>query len=30
MILTVGNHDTAAVCPGGSACPGQDTSVGVA
>ncbi len=27
MVLTTGNHDTAAVCPGGSACPGQDTSV---
>ena len=29
MILTPGNHDTAAVCPGGSACPGQDASVAV-
>ena len=29
MILTPGNHDTAAVCPGGSACPGQDASVGL-
>lgn len=27
--LTVGNHDTAAVCRGGSACPGRDTSVDV-
>lgn len=27
MMLTVGNHDTAAVCPGGSACPGRNTSV---
>ena len=26
-MLTPGNHDTAAVCPGGSACPGQDTNV---
>lgn len=26
---TPGNHDTAAVCPGGSACPGADTSVTV-
>ncbi len=29
MILTVGNHDTAAVCPGGSACPGQDAKLAV-
>ena len=28
-ILTPGNHDTAAVCPGGSACDGADASVGV-
>ncbi len=28
-VLTVGDHDTAAVCPGGSACPGQDASVGL-
>lgn len=28
-VLSVGNHDTAAVCPGGSACPGQDASVGL-
>jgi hypothetical protein len=27
--LTVGNHDTNAVCPGGSACPGANTSVEV-
>lgn len=27
--LTVGNHDTAAVCQGGSACPGQSASIGV-
>ncbi len=26
-VFTPGNHDTAAVCPGGSACPGQDASV---
>ncbi|MGB4759460.1 MAG: hypothetical protein WBP26_05390 [Candidatus Saccharimonadales bacterium] len=25
--LTVGNHDTAAVCTGGSACPGANTSL---
>jgi 3',5'-cyclic AMP phosphodiesterase CpdA len=29
MALALGNHDTAAVCPGGSACPGADTSVTV-
>jgi hypothetical protein len=23
----IGNHDTAAVCPGGSACPGQNTNL---
>ena len=28
-ILTVGNHDTAAVCPGGSACPGQNANIAV-
>lgn len=28
-VLTVGNHDTAAVCQGGSACPGANTSVTV-
>ena len=28
-MLTVGNHDTGAVCPGGSACPGEDASVGL-
>lgn len=27
--LTVGNHDTAAVCQGGSACPGRDASIDV-
>lgn len=27
--LSVGNHDTAAVCQGGSACPGKDASVTV-
>lgn len=27
--LTIGNHDTAAVCQGGSACPGVSTSVAV-
>ncbi len=27
--LTVGNHDTAAVCTGGSACPGANTNVTV-
>ncbi len=27
--LTVGNHDTGAVCQGGSACPGKDASVTV-
>lgn len=26
---TVGNHDGAAVCPGGAACPGTDVRVGV-
>lgn len=26
---TVGNHDGAAVCPGGSACPGTDVRIGV-
>ena len=25
----IGNHDTAAVCPGGSACPGQVTNIAV-
>lgn len=25
--LAVGNHDTAAVCPGGSACPGESAAV---
>jgi hypothetical protein len=29
FIASPGNHDTAAVCPGGSACPGADTSVTV-
>jgi hypothetical protein len=24
--IAIGNHDTAAVCPGGSACPGADTA----
>ena len=28
-VLAVGNHDTAAVCAGGSACPGGDASVDV-
>lgn len=27
--LTIGNHDTAAVCKGGSACPGKDASITV-
>lgn len=27
--IAVGNHDTAAVCPGGSACPGESTPVTV-
>lgn len=29
FIAAPGNHDTAAVCPGGSACPGEDASVAV-
>ncbi|GGC77694.1 metallophosphatase [Tersicoccus solisilvae] len=27
--LTIGNHDTAAVCPGGGGCPGKDVRVTV-
>jgi hypothetical protein len=29
FVATPGNHDTGAVCPGGSACPGADTRVGL-
>ena len=29
FVAAAGNHDTGAVCPGGSACPGADTSVTV-
>jgi len=29
FVAAVGNHDTAAVCPGGSACPGVDAHVTV-
>jgi len=29
FVAVPGNHDTAAVCPGGSACPGTDTSATV-
>lgn len=28
-MLAVGNHDTAAVCPGGSACPGANANLGL-
>lgn len=28
-VSAIGNHDTAAVCPGGGACPGQNTRVTV-
>lgn len=27
--IAIGNHDAAATCPGGSACPGQSASVGL-
>ncbi|OMH32516.1 hypothetical protein BGP79_08540 [Tersicoccus sp. Bi-70] len=27
--MTIGNHDTAAVCPGGGGCPGKSARVGV-
>jgi hypothetical protein len=29
FVATIGNHDTAAVCPGGSACPGENASINV-